>query len=82
MLCDVPLQLYKNYLYLEFDPEKLNGDRDSYLDEICTIGRTVLMEHYSKLVENISTVRQIVDNVKFDDISISSNILCPFSNKS
>jgi hypothetical protein len=64
----------KNYLYLEFDPEKLNGDRDSYLDEICTIGRTVLMEHYSKLVENISTVRQIVDNVKFDDISISSNI--------
>lgn len=64
----------KNYLFLDFDPNKLYSERDSYLDEICTMGRTVLMEHYSKLVENQSTVRQIVDNVRFEDISISDNI--------
>jgi len=64
----------KNYLFLDFDPEKLESERDAYLDEICTIGRSVLVEHYSKWIEDKSTVRTIVDGVGFGDLSISDNI--------
>lgn len=64
----------KNYLFLDFDPDKLDSERDAYLDEICTMGRSVLVEHYSKLVEDKSTVRTIVDGVGFSDLSISENI--------
>lgn len=64
----------KNYLFLDFDPKKLDSQRDSYLDEICTIGRSVLLEHYSKWIEDKSIVRTIVDGVGFGDLSISENI--------
>jgi hypothetical protein len=64
----------KNYLFLDFDPEKLDSERDSYLDEICLIGRSVLFEHYSKLIEDKSTVRTIVDGVGLADLSISDSI--------
>jgi len=64
----------KDYLFLDFDPYKLDSERDAYLEEICTIGRSVLMEHYSKLGEGKSAVRSIVDRVEFEDISISENI--------
>ena len=64
----------KNYLFLDFDPEKLDSERDSYLYEICTIGRSVLFEHYSNWVEDKSMVRTLVDGVGFGDLSISDNI--------
>jgi hypothetical protein len=64
----------KNYLFLNFDPEKLHSERDSYLDEICTIGRTVLFEHYSSLMSDIKDVRSAVDNYKLEDVSISEDI--------
>lgn len=64
----------KNYLFLDFDPKKLDSERDSYLDEICTMGRSVLLEHYSKYNGNKSAVRTIVDSIGFSDISISENI--------
>jgi hypothetical protein len=64
----------KNYLFLNFDPEKLDSERDAYLDEICTIGRSVLLEHYSKWIGDKSTVRTIVDSVGFGDLSISDKI--------
>ena len=64
----------KNYLFLDFDPDKLDSERDSYLDEICTMGRSVLLEHYSKCIEDKKAVRTIVDSVGFGDLSISENI--------
>lgn len=64
----------KNYLFLNFDPEKLHSERDAYLDEICTIGRTVLFEHYSSLMSDIKDVRSAVDNYKLEDVSISEYI--------
>ena len=64
----------KYYLFLGFDPEKLDSERDSYLDEICIIGRSVLLEHYSKWIEDPSAVSRLVDGVGFNDLSISDKI--------
>ena len=64
----------KDILFLSFDPTKFETEGDRYLDEICITGRTVLFDHYNSLMEDSMKVRRIVENVKFEDISISENI--------